>query len=289
MGPPGAAGPHDVTDGVAPNGVPAPLAAARPLRADDYARARAVVDDWFGHPVGLVMHRLFFDQLGPWGVWLEDAHGRPAGFLLGLVSQAEPDLAYVHMHVVDPRLRGRGVGELLYREFCARAAAGGCRRVRALAAPERRASQRFHERLGFVGTDAPAYLGPDGDRIVYERPLPLDPAAGPQAQAGDDRRAHVRHRVTLPVRVSTGDVTSAGRSVDLSEGGILIVGVDLPPTARVSVEVELADLGWHAFDATVVRRGHDGDGRTSLAASFAAVAADGSRDAIRRFLRERMA
>lgn len=152
---------------------PAPLAPARPLCARDFTRARAVVDGWFGHPVGLVMHRLFFDQLGPWGVWVEDTGGAPAGFLLGLVSQAEPDLAYVHMHVVDPRRRGTGLGELLYREFCARATAGGCTRVRALAAPDRTASRRFHERLGFAGTWAPGYLGEGGDRIVYERSLPL--------------------------------------------------------------------------------------------------------------------
>lgn len=133
-----------------------------------------MVDDWFGHPVGLTMHRLFFDQLGPSGVWLEDGAGEPAGFLLGLVSEAEPDLAYVHMHVVAPAWRGTGAGERLYREFCERAAARGCRRVRALAAPGRTASRRFHERLGFAGTPAPGYLGPGGDRIVYERTLPLD-------------------------------------------------------------------------------------------------------------------
>jgi ribosomal protein S18 acetylase RimI-like enzyme len=133
-----------------------------------------VVEGWFGHPVGLVMHRLFFDQLGPWGVWLEDREGRPAGFLLGLVSAAEPDLAYVHMHVVDPAWRGAGAGERLYREFCARAHAAGCTRVRALAAPERAASRRFHERLGFRGRIAPGYLGPGSDRIVFERPLPLE-------------------------------------------------------------------------------------------------------------------
>ena len=51
---------------------------ARPLRGDDYPRARAVVDGWFGHPVGLVMHRLFFDQLGPSGVWLETDEGARA-------------------------------------------------------------------------------------------------------------------------------------------------------------------------------------------------------------------
>jgi ribosomal protein S18 acetylase RimI-like enzyme len=146
---------------------------SRPLRADDFVVARRVVDDWFGHPVGLVMHRLFFEQLGPSGVWIADGHGEPVGFLLGLVSEAEPDLAYVHMHAVAPRVRGRGVGDLLYREFCARAEARGCRRVRALAAPERAASRRFHERLGFTGTWSPGYLGPGIDRFVFERALPL--------------------------------------------------------------------------------------------------------------------
>jgi ribosomal protein S18 acetylase RimI-like enzyme len=146
---------------------------ARPLRGSDFARARAVVDGWFGHPVGLVMHRLFFEQLGPSGVWLETAEGEPAGFLLGLVSEADPELAYVHMHVVDPALRGRGLGELLYRDFCARAHARGCRRVRALASPERQASRRFHERLGFTGRFEAGYLGPGADRIVFERDLPI--------------------------------------------------------------------------------------------------------------------
>ena len=134
-----------------------------------------MVEDWFGHPVGLVMHRLFFDQLGPSGVWLEDAAGEPAGFLLGLVSEAEPDLAYVHMHVVAPALRGAGAGERLYREFCARADAPRLpprprpRRARpgGLAAVPRAPGLRRHAR-------ARPTSGPGQDRIVYERPLPLD-------------------------------------------------------------------------------------------------------------------
>lgn len=147
----------------------------RPLQAGDFARARAVVDDWFGHPVGLVMHRLFFEQLGPTGVWIEDGEGRPVAFLLGLVSVAEPDLGYVHMHVVDPAWRGRGVGARLYRAFGVAAADRGARRVRALAAPGRLASRRFHEGLGFHGREAPDHLGPGEHRIVYERALPIPP------------------------------------------------------------------------------------------------------------------
>ena len=233
-----------------------------------------MVDGWFGHPVGLVMHRLFFEQLGPSGVWLETDDGAPAGFLLGLVSEAEPDLAYVHMHVVDPALRGRGLGELLYREFCERAAARGCRRVRALAQPEREASRRFHERLGFAGRWAPgsprARRRPHrvralpaarrrgrraGDSATIARTVQADPrgccVADPSPH--DDRREHRREDVELPARiVADGEVVDA-HSVNLSEGGILLAGADFPSASQVRIEIELAEMGWHALEAEVVR------------------------------------
>lgn len=144
----------------------------RALRGEDFPRAREVADAWFGRPVGLTLHRLFFEQLGPSGVWLE-RDGAPVGFLLGLLSEAEPDLAYVHLHVVDPAWRGRGVGRVLYEVFAARAHALGRTRIRALAAPALSGSRAFHERLGFTGTFAAAYVGPGEDRIVFERVLPL--------------------------------------------------------------------------------------------------------------------
>lgn len=147
----------------------------RSLTGADFAAARAVADDWFGRPVGLTLHRLFFDQLGPFGLRADPAGGpdRLLGVLLGLPSAGEPDLAYVHMHMVDPAMRGRGIGGLLYRTFGDAMAARGCARIRALAAPSNAASVRFHEGLGFTGRHEPAYVGPGQDRIVFERALPI--------------------------------------------------------------------------------------------------------------------
>lgn len=145
----------------------------RGLRAHDFTAARAVADTWFGHPVGLTMHRLFFDQLGPSGVWLGTPDEQMVGVLLGLRSEADPDLAYVHFHMVDPHWRGQGVGARLYRTFGEQMAARGCRRIRALASPQRTGSVRFHEALGFVATPAAGYLGPDQDRLIFERSLPI--------------------------------------------------------------------------------------------------------------------
>ena len=96
------------------------------------------------------------------------------GFLLGLRSELEPDLAYIHFHMVDPALRGRGIGRALYEAFGERMHGRGCRRVRALAAPTNAGSVRFHEALGFAGRLAGAYVGPGQDRIIFERGLPLD-------------------------------------------------------------------------------------------------------------------
>jgi ribosomal protein S18 acetylase RimI-like enzyme len=145
---------------------------AREVRGSDFAAARARADEWMGRPVGLVMHRLFFEQLGPHGVWLSRGD-EPVGFLLGLLSAAEPDLAYVHFHIVDPARRGEGLGTRLYEEFGVRAAARGATRIRALAPLWNTPSIAFHERLGFAGEVYPDYVGPGEDRRVFERALPF--------------------------------------------------------------------------------------------------------------------
>ena len=151
----------------------------RPLGAADFAEARAVADDWFGRPVGLTMHRLFFDQLGPTGLRAAPVTDpeRMLGVLLGFASLAESELAYIHFVMVDPQARGTGVARALYHEFGQRMFAGGCRRVRTLAAPTNGRSLRFHESLGFVGTFASQYVGPGQDRVVFERALPFVPPA----------------------------------------------------------------------------------------------------------------
>lgn len=122
------------------------------------------------------MHRLFFEQLGASGVHAAPTLDpeRMVGVLLGLQSEVEPDLAYVHFHMVDPAMRGQGVGRALYEEFGARMAERGCSRIRALAAPTKTVSRRFHEALGFVGREEPGYVGAGQDRIVFERALPFE-------------------------------------------------------------------------------------------------------------------
>ncbi|MEQ8839792.1 MAG: PilZ domain-containing protein [Miltoncostaeaceae bacterium] len=107
-------------------------------------------------------------------------------------------------------------------------------------------------------------------------------------ESQDDRRAHPRRDVELPVRVTAGDAVVEAVSVNLSEGGALMAGDDFPSASQVRVEIELAELGWHAIDAEVVRHGTDDDGSESLAVRFAEAATHGGREAIRDFFRARL-
>jgi hypothetical protein len=108
------------------------------------------------------------------------------------------------------------------------------------------------------------------------------------SQDTGDRRRHPRMRVALPARVVAGGRVAGADVIDISEGGILVSGPDLPDGDRVQVEIELAELGWHALDAEVVRRDEAGRGDDRVAARFARVATEGGREAIRAFFEARM-
>lgn len=107
---------------------------------------------------------------------------------------------------------------------------------------------------------------------------------------GKDRRVHERLDVELPVRVRGAgeDAGVDAQSVNISEGGVLLAGSDFPSGSIVRLDIELAEMGWHAVDAEVVRRDASADGAEALAANFATAATEGGRDAIRAFFATRL-
>lgn len=102
----------------------------------------------------------------------------------------------------------------------------------------------------------------------------------------DDRRAHRREDVALNARVVADRETVEAQTINLSEGGILLAGADFPSATQVRIEIELAELGWHALEAEVIRLEDRSGG--ALAARFAEAATDGGRAAIRAFFAERL-
>lgn len=109
-----------------------------------------------------------------------------------------------------------------------------------------------------------------------------------EAGGGAERREHPRLETRLDVRVTADGQTVEAESLNISEGGILLAGADFPSAARVRLEIELAELGWHAIDAEVIRRGDDASGAETLAARFARIATEGGREAIQAFFEARL-
>jgi ribosomal protein S18 acetylase RimI-like enzyme len=162
---------------------------ARRPTADDHGRVQEALGSWWGDLGGaagrtqraLLVPRLFLQHFGNTSTIVEDAEGRLTAFLIGFLSQARPDVAYVHFVGVDPELQRSGMGRLLYRWFFAVATARGAREVRCVTSPENVASRAFHARMGFLiepgdrdvdGVPVQLdYDGPGLDRVSFVRPL----------------------------------------------------------------------------------------------------------------------
>lgn len=144
------------------------LRAARP---DDHAWIVSVVNDWWGRPVAGAIPRLFLDHFHPTSL-IAEAGGTPVGFLVGFLSPAEPETAYIHFVGVDPDQRGRDLGRRLYETFFEIARADNRSVVKAITAPVNTASIAFHERMGFaVSEPVEGYNTPGVAHVTFHRSL----------------------------------------------------------------------------------------------------------------------
>ena len=167
--------------------LPEELTARRPTEAD-HARVQAVLGEWWGNLGGergdlqraLLVPRLFLQHFSDTSTVVEDGDGRLVAFLIGFLSPARPQTAYVHFVGVDPAAQGSGLGRLLYEAFFAVATARGALEVRCITSPSNAGSIGFHTRMGFalepgdredggvpVHSD---YDGPGLDRVSFVRP-----------------------------------------------------------------------------------------------------------------------
>ncbi|GLL02260.1 GNAT family N-acetyltransferase [Dactylosporangium matsuzakiense] len=158
-----------------------------PVEAD-HARVLAVLDSWWGGFAGAdgtrqraaLLPRLYFQHFTDTSRIVED-DGALVAFLIGFLSPARPDEAYVHFVGVDPARQGQGLGRDLYEWFFALARGRGRTVVRAITSAGNAGSHAFHTRMGFVAQPGPRqfegrpvqpdYDGPGLDRVAFVRHL----------------------------------------------------------------------------------------------------------------------
>lgn len=159
---------------------------------DDYDAIIGNLDEWWGgRQMAAMLPRLFFAHFAPWSYVAVRAEN-PVGFLTAFRSQSDPRQVYCHFVGVDPRCRGRGVGEALYQRLFADALSLGCTEVLSVTSPTNLGSIRFHQRLGFTPLPGNAnangvpytrdYDGPGEDRVRFRKQLGSDGTSG---SAGD--------------------------------------------------------------------------------------------------------
>ena len=140
----------------------------------DYGRVIQHVNAWWGgRDMAPMLPKLFFLHFEGTSFVAEDDEGKLVAFLIGFLSQTDPEEAYIHFVGVAPAQRGSGIGTELYDRFFTVVAKEGRTRVRCVTSPVNEGSVAFHESLGFVAERvAEDYDGPGEDRVLLVKHLP---------------------------------------------------------------------------------------------------------------------
>lgn len=121
----------------------------RNANEQDYTKIISVINDWWGgRQMSDMLPKLFFVHFQPTSFVME-AEGEIIGFLIGFLSQTNPEEAYIHFVGVHPERRGDGVGKELYQMFFHEVKKRGCHTVRCITSPVNKGSIHFHGKMGF--------------------------------------------------------------------------------------------------------------------------------------------
>jgi ribosomal protein S18 acetylase RimI-like enzyme len=143
----------------------------RAARPADFDTIIAVVDDWWGRAMTDGLPRLFLDHFFGTSLIAED-DGELAGFVIGFLSAAKPQEAYIHFAAVAPAWRRTGLARRLYERFFDHARRDGRTVVKAITSPQNAASIAYHRAMGFTVSDPiEDYDGPSLDRVVFVREI----------------------------------------------------------------------------------------------------------------------
>ena len=145
----------------------------RHVQPSDYGRVIQHVNEWWGgREMAPMLPRLFFIHFESTSFVVDREDGSLAGFLIGFLSQTDPQTAYVHFVGVAPAERGTGLGRELYERFFEAARSHGCSVVRCVTSPANADSLAFHEALGFENEGVAENYDPGGEaRLLLAKQL----------------------------------------------------------------------------------------------------------------------
>ncbi len=72
-----------------------------------------------------------------------------SGFLLGLLSQKNPQEAYIHLLCLKDEIRGRGFGKKIIDKYIEVVKSKGCKKITLITKPVNKKAITFYTKLGF--------------------------------------------------------------------------------------------------------------------------------------------
>ena len=119
------------------------------IESSDYDLIITELNDWWGgRNMTDMLPRLFFNHFSPTSFAVKDQE-LILGFIVGFVSQKNPQLAYVHFIGVNPKVRNKKIGKKLYERFFEAVKKTGATAVECVTSIENKRSINFHKNLGF--------------------------------------------------------------------------------------------------------------------------------------------
>lgn len=149
----------------------------RSVKSSDYYIISPLINEWWGgRNMSDMLPKLFFDHFTN-SSFIAEKNEEIIGFLIGFLSQSQPDESYIHFVGVHPDFRKHNIGKELYNQFFKVVKQNGCNMVRCVTSPVNKISIAYHTKLGFeiekgdkkigdieVNTN---YDGPNQDRVLF--------------------------------------------------------------------------------------------------------------------------
>lgn len=104
---------------------------------------------WGGRNMTDMLPRLFFNHFTKTS-FIKRHKKEILGFIVGFVSQDNPEVGYVHFIGVNPKYRKQKIGQQLYKRFFDEVKTLNIKEVECVTSIENNLSINFHKRLGFT-------------------------------------------------------------------------------------------------------------------------------------------
>jgi ribosomal protein S18 acetylase RimI-like enzyme len=153
----------------------------RNVLSSDYTPVISVLNEWWGgRHMSDMLPKLFFIHFNKTS-YIADEHTEIIGFIIGFVSQTNPEEAYIHFLGIHPDYRRKGVASKLYNHFFDIVRGMDCKVVKCVTSTVNKPSINFHRAMGFQVEKGSAeiegvsfhsdYDGPGEHRVLFMKNL----------------------------------------------------------------------------------------------------------------------